>query len=199
MTQLRPAKPLSEFEINLLRQQAFKIIRERSFKKGRFVLASGKESGYYLDMKPSMFSPDGSKVLSELILESLRDERVDYIGGLELGAVPLVSTITMLSEQRNTPLPGFFVRKKVKDHGTKKLIEGLVEGQTLHGKRVVVLEDVTTTGGSAMEAVAAAQNDGANVLLVMSVVDREEGAAALYQSKGVRFRALFTASEFMNA
>ena len=182
-----------------LRTKVFNLIRAKSFAKGKFVLVSGKESDYYLDMKPTMFDPEGANALSEMVLDELEDVEVDYVGGLALGAVPLISTITMLSHQRNRPLPGFFVRKEVKDHGTKKLVEGLSNADALKGKRVVILDDVTTTGGSAMTAVEAAQQSGATVVLVLSIVDREEGAAEFYKQRNIPFEYLFRASEFMAA
>src|SRR6266581_2236982 len=96
-----------------VRARAFKIIKEKSFSLGDFVLASGKRSKYYLDMKPAMFSPEGSSILAELILERIEDLDVHYVGGLEMGAVPLISVINMVSFQRRKPIPGFFVRKHI--------------------------------------------------------------------------------------
>jgi orotate phosphoribosyltransferase len=177
-----------------LRAKAFKIIKEKAFYFGDFVLASGKRSNYYLDMKPAMFDPEGSSVITKLILQRIDDLHADYVGGLEMGAVPLIATINMLSYDIGTPIPGFFVRKKVKDHGTMKLIEAVGD---LKGKNVVIIDDVTTTGGSAMEAVDAVRNAGANVLLVLSIVDREEGATEFYAAAGVPFEYLFKTSDFM--
>ncbi len=195
----RRSSLLSPFEANLLRTKVFNIIKNKSFARGKYVLASGKESNYYLDLKPTMFDPEGANALSELILNKLSEVDVDYVGGLALGAVPLVSSITVMSAKRERPLPGFFVRKEVKDHGTMKRVEGLAGGQTLQGKRVVILDDVTTTGGSAMIAVEAAQKSGAAIVLVLSIVDREEGAAELYRRHNIPFECLFRASEFMKS
>ena len=180
-----------------IRAKAFALIKARSFRRGQFVLASGKTSEYYLDMKPTMFDPDGAHALAELLLDNLSDVQVDYAGGLALGAVPLISTLTMLSHQRNRPIAGFFVRKEVKDHGTTKLVEGLGEGESLQGKQVVIIDDVTTTGGSSMIAVDAAQQSGAQVVLGLSVVDRGEGAAECYGARNIPFRAVFSARDFM--
>ena len=186
-------------EIAARRAKAFDLIKARSFRRGQFVLASGKTSEYYLDMKPTMFDPEGAHALAELLLDQLADVPVDYAGGLALGAVPLISTLTMLSHQRNRPISGFFVRKEVKDHGTMKLVEGLGDGETLTGKKVVIIDDVTTTGGSSMIAVDAAQKSGAEVILGLSVVDRNEGAAETYAKRNIPFRAVFTARDFMNS
>jgi orotate phosphoribosyltransferase len=123
--------------------------------------------------------------------------QVHYIGGLEMGAVPLISPINMLSLKYGRGIAGFFVRKEAKDHGTKKLVEA--PDGALAGKNVVILEDVTTEGKSAMQAVAAAKSAGANVTLVLSIVDREEGASEFFKSSGVPFECLFRASEFTAA
>jgi len=177
-----------------LRANAFKIIKEKAFAFGDFVLASGKRSNYYLDMKPAMFDPEASSALAELVLMKIESLPVDYVGGLEMGAVPLIATISMLSYRIGRPIPGFFVRKRVKDHGTMKLIEAT---RDLKGKNVVILEDVTTTGGSAMMAVEAARAAGGTVLLVLSIVDREEGAAEFFAAAGLSFDRLFATSDFM--
>ena len=182
-----------------VRARAFALIKERSFLRGEFVLASGKTSQYFLDMKPTMFDPEGSYVLAELLLDQLSDVNADYVGGLALGAVPLISTLTMLSHQRNRPVSGFFVRKEVKDHGTKKLVEGLGKGESLQGKKVVIIDDVTTTGGSSMIAVDAVEESGAEVILGLSVVDREQGAAETYAKRNIPFRAVFSASDFLKS
>lgn len=181
-----------------VRQRAFEIIKTRSFGRGDIKLASGKTSTFYFDMKPTMLSPEGAHVLSELILARLSGKGIDYIGGLEMGAVPLISTVSLLSHVRNEPLPGFFVRKDVKKHGTRKLIEGLPVDD-LRGKRVVILEDVTTSGASAMIAVSAAQAEGAEVAMVLSIVDRGEGAVSFYKDKNIEFDSLFTAGEFLDS
>jgi orotate phosphoribosyltransferase len=180
-----------------LRTRAFNIIKDKSFKRGKFILASGKESSFYLDMKPSMFDPEGSSLLSEMILDRISPLNPDYVGGLEMGAVPIVSSVGMLSFLNgNQPIPGLFVRKEVKGHGTKRKIEAAGD---LKGKKIVILEDVTTTGGSAMQAVDAVRQAGAEVLLVLSIVDREEGAAEFYKEKGLPFAWLFRVGEFLAA
>lgn len=195
----RSSNPNSSEEIAAHRARAFAIIQERSFLRGNFVLASGKTSEYFLDLKPTMFDPEGSYVLAELLLDQLSDVKVDYVGGLALGAVPLISTLTMLSHQRGRLVSGFFVRKEVKDHGTKKLLEGLRKDESLKGKKVVIIDDVTTTGGSSMIAVDAVHESGAEVVLGLSVVDREQGAEDTYRKRGIPFRAVFSARDFLKA
>jgi orotate phosphoribosyltransferase len=190
---------LNPFESHHLRSKVFKLIQQRSFSKGRFTLASGVESNYYLDLKPTMLDAEGADGLAELILNELYGMNVDYVGGLAVGAVSLLGSIQVLSHRKTKPIPGFYVRKEIKDHGTMKLVEGLAPGETLHGKRVVILDDVTTTGCSAMIAAKAAQDAGASVILVLSIVDRQEGAAEFYEKAGIPFKALFTAREFLDA
>jgi orotate phosphoribosyltransferase len=180
-----------------VRARAFDIIRERSFGRRRIVLASGRESDFYFDMKPTMFHPEGAALLPELILHKLAGIEVDYIAGLEMGAVPLIAAVTLLSHQRGRPIPGFFVRKNVKDHGTKKLIDGTKD--SIAGKNVVILEDVTTTGESAMIAAKAVRAAGGHVVLVLTLVDREEGAIANFNAAGLAFDWIYAASEFLAA
>jgi orotate phosphoribosyltransferase len=177
------------------RARALEIIKERSYREGDFVLASGKRSKFYLDLKRTMFDPEGASLLAELIIDHISDSgvKVDLVGGLAMGAVPLVSTVAMLSLNKGKRLPGFVVRKETKDHGTQGLLES-AEGPA--GKNVVILDDVTTTGESAMLAVEAARKAGANVVLVLAVVDREEGAAALYKAEGIPFQSVFRLKEF---
>jgi orotate phosphoribosyltransferase len=176
-----------------LRNRLFDLIKERSFKKGRFILASGKESAYYFDSKPTMLHPEGAALLAELILLELRDIEADCVGGLEMGAVPLIAPVAMKSLDTGRPLSGFFVRKAPKEHGTKQRIEGL----DLAGKTAIILEDVTTTGGSAMQAVELVRVAGGKVALVLSILDRGEGASELYAAAGVPFKSLFRAEEFL--
>jgi orotate phosphoribosyltransferase len=175
-----------------LRTKLFKLIRERSFKTGKVVLASGRESNFYFDMKPTMLDPEGAGWLAELILHELQGVQADCIGGLVMGAVPIISPVASKSGKFGRSLRGFFIRKEAKDHGTKKLIEG----DSIEGMNVVILDDVTTSGGSAMQAVKIAQEAGAKVTLVLSIVDRDEGASDLYEKAGIRFKRLFRADEF---
>jgi orotate phosphoribosyltransferase len=173
------------------------IIRARSFGRGKITLASGRESDFYFNLKPTMLDPEGAALLAELTLEALRDVKADYVGGLEMGAVPIAGAIALASWQKGRPLPAIFVRKKPKEHGARLAVEGLAKGETLQAKRVVVVEDVTTTGGSALKAVEAVREAGGEVTLVLTMVDREEGAAETFAQAGLPFRSLFKAGEFL--
>ena len=172
--------PLS---ISASRARLAKIIAKRSFGRGEITLASG---------------PEGAALLAELTYDALKDDNLDYIGGLEMGAVPLAGAIAQLSWLKGRPLAAFFVRKKPKEHGAKLLVEGLAKDETLQGKRVVIVEDVTTTGGSAIKAVESVREAGGDVVLAFTMVDREEGAAETFKAAGIPFRALFRAGEFLN-
>jgi orotate phosphoribosyltransferase len=177
------------------RRNLFALIKARSFSRRSLTLVSGRSTNYYFDMKPTMFHPAGAAWIAELMFDRIEGLKVDYVGGLAIGAVPLVNSIAMLSHQRGRPIPGFFVRAQVKDHGTQRRIEGTAE--SLAGKNVVIVEDVTTTGSSASTAVEAATADGANIVLVLSIVDRLEGAVENFKNRGIAFEAIYTADEFM--
>lgn len=173
------------------------IIFRRSFGRAKVVLASGRESDFYFDMKPTMLDPEGAGLIAREFFEALRGSGTEYVGGLEMGAVPITGGLCQISFELGQPLRGFFVRKQAKGHGAKKLVEGLTRTESLAGKRVVILEDVTTTGESAWKAIEAVRETGADVTMVISIVDREEGAEAFFAGKGMTFRSLFRASEFL--
>jgi orotate phosphoribosyltransferase len=174
------------------------IIHQRSFGYGEVKLASGRISNFYFNLKPSMLDAEGAALLAQLTFDALAGERIDYIGGLEMGAVPIAGAVAQLSHMRGAPVQAFFVRKQPKDHGARLAVEGLMPGETLAGKRVVIVEDVTTTGGSAMKAVESVRAAGAEIAFVLTIVDREEGATEAFAAEGLDFRALFRASEFLN-
>src|ERR1043165_10294541 len=126
------------------RDELFELIRTRSFGRGRILLASGRESDYYIDMRPTTVHPAGATCVGELIVDALEGLDVDFVGGLEAGAIPIATAAAIASHRRGGKLQAFFVRKKVKDHGAKKMIEGLPKGESLKGRNVVVVEDATT-------------------------------------------------------
>jgi len=135
------------------RARLVEIVKARSFQEGpAFKLASGKTSTFYFNMKPTMLDSEGAFLVSALILDQLEGVDADVIGGLEMGAVPIAASVAAVAHTRGRKLPAFFVRKQAKEHGTQSLVEGLAKGESMSGKRVVVVEDVTTTGGSALKA-----------------------------------------------
>lgn len=181
---------------NIDREKLKTIIRARSYRTGNITLASGKQSDYYFDMKPTMLDPQGSVLIAEAFLDKLKLYDVDYVGGLELGAVPLTASVVSRSHIIDNPVSGFIVRKEEKDHGTKKQIEGLTLDESLSGKRVAVLEDVTTTGKSAEQVVKILREVGAEVVVVITILDRVSGARELFKNQGIDFESIFTSDEF---
>lgn len=175
------------------------LIKERSFQSGGEVkLASGRTSSFYFNMKPTMLNPEGAHLIATLILDQLAADGIeaDMIGGLEMGAVPLAAAVAAVSATQARPLPAFFVRKQAKEHGTQSLVEGLARGETLAGRKVVIVEDVTTTGGSAIKAAEAVAKEGAEVVRVITVVDRREGATEAFATAKLDFKPLLTIADF---
>ena len=169
------------------------ISRESVLEGGAFTLASGATSSVFFDMKRTMLDPEGASLITELLWRLLRDEDVDYIGGLAMGAVPLIAQLCQRSWPER-PIRAFFVRKEVKDHGTAKLIDGHIEA----GTTAIIFEDVTTTGSSALQAIRAVRERGCRVSKVVTIVDREEGARANLAAEDLELVALFTRSEIVD-
>ena len=169
------------------------ITREKSLTVGEeFRLASGGLTRFYFNMKATTFDPEGSSLIAELILERLAPDEVDCVGGLEIGALPIAAAVALRSHQLGRPLQGFFVRKQAKDHGSRES----VEPRPGPGARAVVVEDVTTTGGSSMQAVSALRAIGCEVSKIVTIVDRLEGAQANLHREGIELVALLTARDF---
>lgn len=179
------------------RARLIEIVRQRSYGSGvEIKLASGRTSNFYFNMKPTMLHPEGSWLIGRLVCATIGPGGADLVGGLEMGAVPIATAATAASHMAGSPMPAFFVRKQAKGHGTQSLIEGLGPGESVAGKRVVVLEDVTTTGGSAMKAIEAVRAAGGTIVSVVTVVDREEGAAETFAEARVSFVPILRASDF---
>jgi len=174
------------------------IIAQRSYGTGVAIkLASGRTSDFYFNMKPTMLHPEGAALIGEAVVAALADEHVDMVGGLEMGAVPVATAVAAASHRTGRPLPAFFIRKQSKGHGTQSLVEGLAMGETVSGKRLAILEDVTTTGGSAMAAIEAVRAQGADVVCVITLIDREEGAQDTFRAANIPFRPILTRSDFL--
>jgi orotate phosphoribosyltransferase len=179
------------------RARLIEIVKARSFQEGpQMKLASGKTSTFYFNMKPTMLDSEGAHLIATLILDQLEGVEADHVGGLEMGAVPIASAVTAVAHGRGRKLNAFFVRKQAKEHGTKSLIEGLGRDETMAGKRVVIVEDVTTTGGSSLKAAEALKEAGAKIVSVITIVDRLDGAAEAFAAAGLDFRPLLTLKDF---
>ena len=175
------------------RARLLEIIRQKSLLRGTFKLVSGATSTYYLDMKPTTFDPEGATLIGEIICDMMQnDTDVDSIGGLELGAVPIVAAVCAQSF-RSRPVNGFVVRKEKKGHGTDQKIDGNFTPNTT----VVLIEDVTTKGGSVMQAVNAVRAQGATVKKIITIVDRLEGAEANLKKEGVVLAPIFTTKDLL--
>ena len=191
MTASGPDRSLSK------RDRLIDLVTKRSLLRGgRIKLVSGGESSFYFNMKPTCFDPEGAALVAELVLDEAEREGADLVGGLELGAVPIVACAAQLSFIRGRPVAGFFVRKAAKEHGTRKIVEGLPEDLLIAGRRALLVDDVTTTGGSVLRAALAAREAGAEVGTVVTVVDRLEGAEANLARHDLRLTALTTARDY---
>jgi orotate phosphoribosyltransferase len=167
------------------------ISRASLLRDGEFRLTSGGSSNFFFDLKRTMLDPEGASLLADLLFDRIKGEQVDCIGGMETGAIPIVATVCMRSWPEK-PIKGFFIRKEAKGHGTDQRVDGLLES----GSRVILVEDVTTTGGSAMRAVDQVRQAQCTVVKVVSVVDRLEGAEDNFRRAGIRFEALFDRRDF---
>jgi orotate phosphoribosyltransferase len=179
------------------RDRLIGLVTRRSLLRGSSIkLVSGAESSFYFNMKPACFDPEGAALIAELVLDEAARDGAQLVGGLELGAVPIVACVSQLSFIRGQPVAGFFVRKAAKEHGTRKIVEGLPEGLSIAGQRALLVDDVTTTGGSVLRAVEAAREAGAEVRTVVTVVDRLEGAEANLARHDLRLVPLTTARDY---
>jgi orotate phosphoribosyltransferase len=179
------------------RGRLLELLRARSLKTGTFVLASGKQSSYYIDCRRTTMHAEGLVLVGGLALAAIREAgwAVDAAGGMTLGADPVAYAIAAASQMDPPAIHGFTVRKAAKDHGTAQRIEGCFE----KGARVVVVEDVVTTGGSALEAIGVVRAAGGHVAGVLAVVDREEGGREAIERSGVRVCALVRAGDLLRA
>jgi orotate phosphoribosyltransferase len=175
------------------------LIRTRSFKRGTFTLSSGKVSSLYFNMKPTMMHPRGAELAARAFLRIVHELSVEYVSGLEMGAVPLIGAMAAISSVKGQPVKTTFVRKKPKGHGTNDVIEGLGPDESLVGKRVLVVDDVATSGGSILQAIERIRSAGGIVEHAACLVDRHEGGAELLMSHGVQLHAVLTAVDIAGA
>lgn len=171
------------------------LLATRSAQRGSFTLASGKQSDLYIDCRTTTMHPDGLATIGPLGLQTIlaRGWNADAVGGLTLGADPVSYAIAYASQLAGMPLRAFTIRKEAKAHGTGKLVEGAFES----GDRVVIIEDVITSGGSALRAAESVRTAGGYVVGVLAVVDREEGGRAALESAGLEVVSLVTAREIV--
>ncbi|HLN33097.1 MAG TPA: orotate phosphoribosyltransferase [Gemmataceae bacterium] len=176
---------------NPSRARLLELFKTRAMSFGRFTLASGKESTYYINSKKVLFNAEAIWLLGDILWEMTKDLNIQAIGGLEVGAIPMATAAGLHYHMHGRQLEGFFVRKQAKDHGSQQRVEGVVEA----GFRVVVIDDVFTQGGSVAQAIAEVENLGAKVVAVSCIVDRLEGARERLADK-YNYLPIFTIRDF---
>ncbi len=176
------------------RSALLELIQSEALQRGQFTLASGKQASYYLDCRNITLHPKGANLIAEGMLDAMESAGPlpEAVGGMAIGADPITASIITLAGQRDLPLKGFMVRKEPKGHGTGKQVEGPV----LPGQRVVIVEDVITSGGSAIQAVDAARKFGLVVERVIAIIDRLAGGEAAFADKGLELITLSTIRDF---
>jgi orotate phosphoribosyltransferase len=175
------------------RDELLELLLKKSFKKGDFTLASGKKSKYYIDGKLTTLDSRGGYLAARIFLAMLADDVPDAVGGLTLGADPIIGSMLALAGMEDLELKGFIVRKAAKDHGTQSLVEGALG----KGDRVAIIEDVVTTGSSALKAVDAVKPLGCEVVKVIALVDREQGGRENMKKAGCRLESIFSIKELL--
>ncbi len=182
--------------INEMRIRLAKLLVERSYKEGNFTLTSGRKSDYYFDGKQTALHPEGAFLIGHLFNDLLKDDNtITAVGGLTLGADPLVTATSLISYQIGRPLPAFIVRKNPKGHGTNQYLEGLTNLQA--GQPVAMLEDVVTTGGSLLTACERVREAGFPIAMLCTLLDREEGGNEAIAKAGYTLRSLFKRHELL--
>lgn len=174
------------------RTKLIQLFRERALKFGEFTLASGQKSSYYLDGKQITLYSEGLRLVCEGLLDLLESVEFSALGGMSIGADPIIGGMLTVAAERGRQLDGFLVRKEPKGHGTQRYIEGPV----LPGAKVVIVDDVVTTGGSSLQAAERAEQFGCEVVQVVGIVDRLQGGAANFAARGYPFKPLLTIEDF---
>ncbi|MBE6426565.1 MAG: orotate phosphoribosyltransferase [Thermoguttaceae bacterium] len=177
------------YDSNELKQ----LLLDRALKFGDFILASGKKAKYYCDSKQITLSSKGVRLVGEGMLQLMEGEDFpDAVGGMSIGADPIVASIITMADVQGKELQGFLVRKEAKGHGTNKFIEGPVKP----GDSVIIVEDVVTTGGSSLKAIERAEEFGLKVKMVLAILDRMEGGREAFAKAGYELKSLFTIRDF---
>ena len=184
-------------EFKKLRSRLLQIIKEKSYEKKDVILASGKKSDFYIDCRQTTLHPEGAYLIGKILYDMVKglDAGVKAIGGPTMGADPIATAISIVSQIEGKPLPAFIVRKEAKKHGLGQWIEG--KKNLVNGVKVAIVEDVVTTGGSSLQAVKRAEEEGLKVIAVLAVVDREEGGAEKIREAGYEFQAIFTKKDIV--
>ena len=179
-----------------MKDRLLTLLRERSYARKRVVLASGKESDFFIDCKQTVLLAEGHALVGAVLFEALSelDPRPSAVAGVALGGCPLASAVALVSHERGVPMDAVFVRKATKGHGSARRVEG--DSHLEAGSRIAVVEDVVTTGGSTLEAVSCLREQGYEVSAVVALVDRREGGADAIEAAGIVFHAIFGREDF---
>lgn len=175
-----------------LKADLLSLLKKEAFKKGKFTLSSGKESSYYLDGRIITMMPEGAYLTASIILDMIQDDGIDAFGGPTLGADPIVGAVAALAHVRKVPLKTFIVRKAAKGHGTQRQVEGPALSA---GMRVVLVDDVATSGKSLIEAKAVLDSMKVRVDRAIVIVDRNEGARENCSRAGITLTPIFTIAD----
>jgi orotate phosphoribosyltransferase len=178
------------------REDLFQLLTELSVRTGHVVLSSGKTSDFYVDCKQTLLNPNGMALVGTVLVDAWQQTgwEIDAVGGPTLGADPMTCAFVLQARRRGMLLPGFFIRKEPKGHGTYSMIEGTKSIGS--GSRVLVLEDVITTGASSLRAIRALRDAGLEVMGLFCLVDRQEGGRDNLEKEGVAVTAMFSREDF---
>lgn len=180
------------------RERLLAILKEKSYEKREVTLASGRKSNFYIDCKQTTLDAEGAYLLGRLMYEKIEamGETIDGVGGLTLGADPIATALSIASFEANNPIPAFIIRKEPKGHGTGQWLEGRKNLKS--GARVVIVEDVVTTGGSSLKAAKRAEEEGMTIVKILALVDRCEGGREIIEEAGYELDSLFERSEVVD-
>ena len=176
-----------------LKEKLFNLLNQEALKKGKFLLSSGKESNYYLDGRVITLNPQGAYLVANIILDMLKGEVLDAIGGPTLGADPIAGALAVLSYINEQPIKTFIVRKQAKEHGTLQQVEG---PKLKNGDRVILIDDVATSGKAILEAKQALDKIGVIADKAIVIVDRNQGAADNLAKVGIKLESIFKIADF---
>ena len=180
------------------RKRFLAVLKDKSYEKRKVILSSGRESDFYIDCKQATLTAEGAVLCGRLFCAMLADgEWPEAVGGITLGADPIVTAVSLTSALIGKPIPAFIIRKEPKKHGTAQWVEGMKNLR--EGMRVAIVEDVVTTGASTLRAIERAEDAGLSVSRVLAIVDRNEGGADAIAEKGYRLEAMFLKEDVENA